>query len=181
MSMMKKFVCPLTFCVTFQTEQGRNNDLICWVEWQSCGMAKLWNGKVLGNSTFNTPPPPPNRHPLATPCIYKIFIKRFSNRFIVRTYSIINNKLMFVMLLSYSECISTPVSLKNMPGHGGNRTYDLWNTSPMLCQRSYAVRSVRVCDMSVSNYISDNLIYIKYNARLNVDMHLCHSMQLSYA
>ena len=35
-------------------------------------------------------------------------------------------------------------SLKNMPGHGGNRTYDLWNTSPMLCQLSYAVRSVRV-------------------------------------
>ena len=29
-------------------------------------------------------------------------------------------------------------SLKNMPGHGGNRTYDLWN----------AVRSVRVCDIS---------------------------------
>ena len=23
-------------------------------------------------------------------------------------------------------------SLKNMPGHGGNRTYDLWNTSPMV-------------------------------------------------
>ena len=38
--------------------------------------------------------------------------------------------------------------LKNMPGHGGNRTYDLWNTSPMLCQLSYAVRSVRVCDIS---------------------------------
>ena len=38
-------------------------------------------------------------------------------------------------------------SLKNMPGHGGNRTYDLWNTSPMLCQLSYAVRSVRVCDI----------------------------------
>ena len=32
-------------------------------------------------------------------------------------------------------------SLKNMPVHGGNRTYDLWNTSPMLCQLSYAVRS----------------------------------------
>ena len=29
-------------------------------------------------------------------------------------------------------------SLKNMPDHGGNRTYDLWNTSPMLCQLSYA-------------------------------------------
>ena len=24
-------------------------------------------------------------------------------------------------------------SLKNMPVHGGNRTYNLWNTSPMLC------------------------------------------------
>ena len=38
--------------------------------------------------------------------------------------------------------------LKNMPGHGGNRTYDLWNTSLMLCQLSYAVRTVRVCDIS---------------------------------
>ena len=36
-------------------------------------------------------------------------------------------------------------SLKNMPGHGGNRTYDLWNTIPMLCQLSYAIRSVLVC------------------------------------
>ena len=39
-------------------------------------------------------------------------------------------------------------SLKNMPGHGGNRTYDIWNTSPMVSQLSYAVRSVRVCDIS---------------------------------
>ena len=39
-------------------------------------------------------------------------------------------------------------SLKNMLGHGGNRTYDLWNTSPMLYQVSYAVSSVRVCDIS---------------------------------
>ena len=38
--------------------------------------------------------------------------------------------------------------LKNMPGHGGIRTYDLWNTSPMLCQLSYTVRTVRVCDIS---------------------------------
>ena len=30
------------------------------------------------------------------------------------------------------------VSLKNMPGHGRIRTYDLWNSSPMLCQLSYA-------------------------------------------
>ena len=43
-------------------------------------------------------------------------------------------------------------SLKNMPDHGGNRTYDLWNTSPMLCQLSYAVWSVRVCDISEQNH-----------------------------
>ena len=36
--------------------------------------------------------------------------------------------------------------MKNIPGHGGNQTYDIWNTSPMLCQLSYAVRSVPVCD-----------------------------------
>ena len=46
------------------------------------------------------------------------------------------------------------VSLKNMPVHGGDRTYDLWNTRPMLFQLSYAVRSVRVCDISrLLNYI----------------------------
>ena len=28
------------------------------------------------------------------------------------------------------ELISPPGKLKNMPDHGGNRTYDLWNTSP---------------------------------------------------
>ena len=44
-------------------------------------------------------------------------------------------------------------SLKNMPDHGGNRTYDLWNTSPMLCQLSYAVWSVRVCDISERNLV----------------------------
>ena len=44
-------------------------------------------------------------------------------------------------------------SLKNIPGHGGNRTYDLWNTSPMLCQLSYAVRSVRVSDISEQNLV----------------------------
>ena len=48
--------------------------------------------------------------------------------------------------LSYYACDVTlsvyphRASLKNMPDHdGGNRTYDLWNTSPVLCQLSYAV------------------------------------------
>ena len=44
-------------------------------------------------------------------------------------------------------------SLKNMPDHSGNRTYDIWNTSPMLCQLSYAVWSVRVCDISEQNLV----------------------------
>ena len=34
--------------------------------------------------------------------------------------------------------------MKNMPRHGGIRTHDPWNTSPMLFQLSYAVRTVRV-------------------------------------
>ena len=50
-------------------------------------------------------------------------------------------------------------SLKNMPGHGGNRTYDLWNTSPMLCQLSYAVRTVRVSDISEQNLVPSIPVY----------------------
>ena len=44
-------------------------------------------------------------------------------------------------------------SLKNMPVHGGNRTYDLWNTSSMPRQPSHAVRSVRVCDISEQSLV----------------------------
>ena len=53
----------------------------------------------------------------------------------------------------YDVCVATlsvyphRASLKNMPGHGGIRTYDLWNARPMLCQMSYAIWSVRVCDI----------------------------------
>ena len=50
-------------------------------------------------------------------------------------------------------------SLKNMPNHGGNRTYDLWNTSPMLFQQSYAVWSVRVCDISEQNLVPSISMY----------------------
>ena len=48
----------------------------------------------------------------------------------------------------YSELISTRSKLKNMPERGRNRTYDLWNASPMLCQLNYAIRSVQVCHTS---------------------------------
>ena len=49
---------------------------------------------------------------------------------------------MFTVL---TESIFTPSKLKNTPDHSGNRTYDLWNARPMLCQLSYAVK---VCDIS---------------------------------
>ena len=52
-----------------------------------------------------------------------------------------------------------------MPGHGGIRTYDLWNTSPMLCQLSYAVRSVRVCDISELSLVRS----IKYSMSSSFD------------
>ena len=65
-----------------------------------------------------------------------------------------NKSIMFVMLLCRSV-YSHRASLKNMPGHGGNRTYDLSNTSPMLCQLSYAVRSVRICDISELSLAED--------------------------
>ena len=51
-------------------------------------------------------------------------------------------------LWCYSECIYTPGKLKNLPDHSGNRTRDLWFASRMLCQLSYEVKSVRVCDIS---------------------------------
>ena len=34
------------------------------------------------------------------------------------------------------------------PDYRGNRTRDLWDASPMLCQLSYEIKSVRVCDIS---------------------------------
>ena len=43
----------------------------------------------------------------------------------------------------FYSVISTAGKLNNMPDHGGNRTYDLWNANPMPCQLSYAVRSAR--------------------------------------
>ena len=59
-------------------------------------------------------------------------------------------------------------SLTNMPDHGGNRTYDLWNTSPMLCQLSYAVWSVRVCDISEQNLVPSILMLSNNNHDFSV-------------
>ena len=53
-----------------------------------------------------------------------------------------------------SELIPTPRKLKNMPDHGRNRTYDLWNTSSTLCQLSYAVRSGSSMKLTIVTSIS---------------------------
>ena len=62
----------------------------------------------------------------------------------------------------------TPGKLRFMPSHGGNRIYDFWNASrTMLCQLSYAVRSVRVCGISdlgliTLTYLHDTISRIRY-------------------
>ncbi len=43
--------------------------------------------------------------------------------------------------------IHTGHAEKSVPNHGGNLTRDLWFTSPVLCQLSYEVKSVRLCDI----------------------------------
>ena len=64
-------------------------------------------------------------------------------------------------LWCYSECASTPGKLKRLLGHGGNRTRDLWDTSPMLCQLSYVVKSVRVDDISELSLVPSISVYSK--------------------
>ena len=46
-----------------------------------------------------------------------------------------------------SECVHTGQA-ETFARRGGNRTRDLWDTSPMLYQLSYEVKSVRVRDIS---------------------------------
>ena len=45
-------------------------------------------------------------------------------------------------------------SLKNMPDHGGNRTYDLWNTSPLrvTSQASYSPEFITPTQKNHDNY-----------------------------
>ena len=64
-------------------------------------------------------------------------------------HRILQNECVYVLyVIATLSVYPHRASWKNMPGHGGIRTYDLWNASPMLCQLSYAVRSVRVYDIS---------------------------------
>ena len=66
-----------------------------------------------------------------------------------------------MFLICYSECASTPGRLKSLPDHGGNRTRDLWDTSPMLCQLSYEAKSVRVCGISELSLVPSISMYFK--------------------
>ena len=51
----------------------------------------------------------------------------------------------------YSEFISAPGKLKNMPDRVRNRTYDLQHANPMLCQLSFVV-------MLESRFFDSNVI-----------------------
>ena len=66
------------------------------------------------------------------------------------------------------ECASTPGKLKSLPDNGGNRTRDLWDASPMLCQLSYAVKSVRVDDISELSLVPSISVYIKYHIKYHI-------------
>ena len=70
-------------------------------------------------------------------------------------------------LWCYSECISTPGKLKNLPDHGGNRTHDLkWFANPMLYQLSYEVKSVHwVCGILVVCALQNQSIHLKPTLR----------------
>ena len=70
----------------------------------------------------------------------------------------------------YSECISTLGKLKNLPDHGGNRTRDLW--FPMLCQLSYEVKSVRVCDISELSLVLTTEGILKFFFRKPINSYL---------
>ena len=67
--------------------------------------------------------------------------------------------MMFVIYVTLHECASTPGKLVSLLGHGGNRTRDLWDNSPMLCQLSYVVKSVRVDDISVLRLVPSIPVY----------------------
>ena len=79
-------------------------------------------------------------------------------------------KMMLVM-------IPTPGKLRYMSDHGGNQTYDLWNAKPMLCPLSYAVRSVRVCDISKLSLVLRGQRYLKCNHDFLVPKCQIHSNQ----
>ena len=57
-------------------------------------------------------------------------------------------------------CIHTGQA-ESLADHGENRTRDLWDTSPILCQLSYVVKSVRVGDISELSLVSSISMYSK--------------------
>ena len=65
---------------------------------------------------------------------------------------------MFVML---SLSVSTLGKLGGLPDHGGNRTCDLWFSSPMLYQLNYEIKSVGVGDISEPSLVPS--IHKKYH------------------
>ena len=83
---------------------------------------------------------------------WKYYDFQYCNLYVLVVCTQVN--MMFVMLLWV--CIHNGQAEK-FARHGGNRTRDLWDTSPMLCQLSYEIKSVRVGDISESSSFDINV------------------------
>ena len=90
------------------------------------------------------------------------------------------NNVMLVVLHCYSESIATPGKLKNMPGHGGNNTYDFWNVSPMPCQQIYAFSLAGARDTSELGLYFDVNVMLSVN-HVNKFLEVPHGLWHMYA
>ena len=73
------------------------------------------------------------------------------------------------------SCTSTPGKLKSLPDHGGNRTCNLWDTSPMLHQLSCEVKSVQVGDISELRLVPSILMFLRYDTSFFVCVGVVYS------
>ena len=84
------------------------------------------------------------------------------------------NKTGIFYFLCYFECI-----LGRLPDYGGNRTRDLWDTSPMLCQLSYEAKSVRVCGTKSKSGTFDTNVFYDHDIFVCVLM-LCTQVNIMF-
>lgn len=86
----------------------------------------------------NKPTPPLITSPKLPPRRTKPAVSDSKSQGMQSTKTISSFLCIFVLCtdICNSESISTPAKPKDTPDHGRNRTYELWNARPMLCQLS---------------------------------------------
>ena len=135
------FAAVTSMC--FDQERLLVHDNLCCV---ANLLSNLYTHLIWMTLRLPRPPPPHSRLLYQNRHLLWIILKALDKKDIV--LSIVVNTITICLCDVTLSVYPHRAGLENMPGHGGIRTYDLWNTSPMLCQLSYAVRSVRVCDIS---------------------------------